>query len=165
MRDVVIGRPSAEFFQWCVFPAINVNSRFPMLRTQLEASCATQQIEVASGEKATSFQRLHERLCQPPSPAAPVSPTLRPRHAAEPSPQRLKPRCHSHGCPLQRERPTAIRRWRTRQSMRARHPQRPHEWPHHRKPAVRQSQSTTARIKRRRSKLGRRNRCHSTVRE
>ena len=46
-----------------------------MLRTQLEASCAIQQIKVASGEQATVFQRLHERWRQPPSPAAPVSPT------------------------------------------------------------------------------------------
>ena len=53
MRDVVIGRPSAEFLQWCALMVINVNSGFPMLRTQLEASCATQQITQATTQNPT----------------------------------------------------------------------------------------------------------------
>ena len=67
----------------------------------LHRQCNTEtRIKVASGEQATIFQRLHERWRLPPSPVALMSPTLRPRHTAEPSPHRLKPRCHSHGSPL-----------------------------------------------------------------
>ncbi len=68
----------------------------------MRATSCRMQNAAAAGRPAQA-QALRRRSTEGPAQEVvdlPVSPTVRPRHAAKLSPQRLKPRSHSHGCPL-----------------------------------------------------------------